>query len=112
MPMGKPVSSSAMVSHVDFLPTMASLFQAPQSARADWEGVDYSRIIRDPKAKPVQDYIAFSLGPKASEEQVFAAALRAWSLVHGLSMLILDEQVDRRAAEAMIDRVIGSDRAL
>lgn len=56
----KPVSSSAMVSHVDFLPTMASLFQAPQSARADWEGVDYSRIILDPKAKPVQDYIAFT----------------------------------------------------
>ena len=56
----KPVASSAMVSHVDFLPTMATLFQAPQSARADWEGIDYSRIILDPKAKPVQDYIAFT----------------------------------------------------
>jgi arylsulfatase A-like enzyme len=56
----KPVASSAMVSHVDFLPTMAGLFKAPQSARADWEGRDYSRLILDPKAKPVQDYIAFT----------------------------------------------------
>ena len=61
-------------------------------------------------ARLLQDYIAYSLGAKASEEQVFAAALRSWSLVHGLSMLILDEQVDRKAAEAMIDRVIGPDQ--
>lgn len=62
-------------------------------------------------ARLLQDYMAFSLGPKASEEQVFVAALQAWSLVHGLSMLILDEQVERKAAEAMIDRVIGPMRA-
>ena len=35
----------ALVSHVDFLPTLASLFAAPQSARATWEGKDYSRIV-------------------------------------------------------------------
>ena len=56
----KPVKSQAMVSHVDFLPTLASLFNAPQSARADWEGVDYSGIVLDPKKPGVQDYIAFT----------------------------------------------------
>jgi hypothetical protein len=39
---------------------MASLFKAPQSARADWEGVDYSKLILDPRKKGVQDYIAFT----------------------------------------------------
>jgi choline-sulfatase len=56
----KPVTSNAMVSHVDFLPTMANLFKAPRSARADWEGRDYSKIILDPKKKGVQDYVAFT----------------------------------------------------
>jgi arylsulfatase A-like enzyme len=56
----QPVRSPAMVSHVDFLPTLASLFQAPGSARADWEGKDYSRIVRDPAAAGVQDYIVFT----------------------------------------------------
>lgn len=58
-------------------------------------------------ASLLKDYVTLGLGAKASDEQVFAAALRAWSLVHGLAMLILDEQVDRKAAEAVIDRVIG-----
>lgn len=58
-------------------------------------------------ARLLRDYVARALGPKATQEQVFVAALRAWSTVHGLTMLILDEQVDRKTAEAMIDRVIG-----
>jgi AcrR family transcriptional regulator len=58
-------------------------------------------------ARLLRDYMAQALGAKAAEEQVFVGALRAWSLVHGLSMLILDQQVERKAAEAMIDRVIG-----
>ncbi|HEX7278293.1 MAG TPA: sulfatase-like hydrolase/transferase [Solirubrobacterales bacterium] len=57
----KPVSTDAMVSHVDFLPTLASLAKAPKSARADWQGVDYSRLVLQPKkAKPVQDYVVFT----------------------------------------------------
>jgi AcrR family transcriptional regulator len=58
-------------------------------------------------ARQLRDYMGHTLGPRASDEQKFVAALRAWSLVHGLAMLILDEQVDRKAGEAMIDRVIG-----
>lgn len=56
----KPHRSSALVSHVDFLPTIASLFSAPIAARANWQGIDYSRLVLDPSAKPVQDYIVFT----------------------------------------------------
>ena len=55
-----PRSSTALVSHVDFLPTIASLFNAPEAARADWQGVDYSQLVLDPSAPPVQDYIVFT----------------------------------------------------
>ena len=53
-------TSSAMVSHVDFLPTLASLFDAPKSARAKWQGRDYSKIVLDPKSKKVQKSIVFT----------------------------------------------------
>ena len=56
----KPRTSSALVSHVDFLPTLAGLFAAPSSAQADWTGVDYSDIVLSSKAKPVQDYVMFT----------------------------------------------------
>jgi arylsulfatase A-like enzyme len=56
----KPRKSDALVSHVDFLPTIASLFGAPKSARADWNGVDYSKQLLSAKAKPVQDYVVFT----------------------------------------------------
>jgi len=56
----KAQTSDAMVSHVDFLPTLASLFDVPEKARAKWEGVDYSKIVLNPKSKPVQKYIAFT----------------------------------------------------
>ena len=55
-----PRTSSALVSHVDFLPTIASLFRAPGSAVGAWQGVDYSHLILDPSAPPVQDYIVFT----------------------------------------------------
>ncbi|MFM9863694.1 MAG: TetR/AcrR family transcriptional regulator [Micropepsaceae bacterium] len=67
--------------------------------------------VESPEGSParlLRGYVAHALGPRASAEQVFVAALQAWSLVHGLSMLILDEQVERKAAEAMIDRVISN----
>jgi choline-sulfatase len=56
----QPRKSNALVSHVDFLPTLASLFAAPHSARADWQGVDYSRKILDPKSRSPQDYAVFT----------------------------------------------------
>jgi arylsulfatase A-like enzyme len=57
----KPLSTDALVSHVDFLPTLASLAAAPKSARANWQGEDYSKLVLRPKtAKPVQDYVVFT----------------------------------------------------
>jgi arylsulfatase A-like enzyme len=58
---GKHRVSDAMVSHVDFLPTMASLFNAPKSVHdRNWQGVDYSGVILHPDAPPPQDYIVFT----------------------------------------------------
>ncbi len=56
----EPAVSSAMVSHVDLLPTLSSLFQVPVSARENWQGVDYSSVVLDPKAPAMQDYIVFT----------------------------------------------------
>ncbi len=53
-------TNSALVSHVDFLPTMASLLAAPSGARSAWEGVDYSAIVLGASPKPVQDYVIFT----------------------------------------------------
>ncbi len=56
----RPRRSDALVSHVDFLPTIASLFGAPSSAQADWEGVDYSKIVLDPSTPSQQNYVVFT----------------------------------------------------
>jgi arylsulfatase A-like enzyme len=57
----RPQSSEALVSHVDLLPTLASLVKAPKSARAEWQGVDYSKVVLNPKtAADPQDYVVFT----------------------------------------------------
>lgn len=57
----RPVSSDALVSHVDMLPTLASLAGAPKSARSNWQGVDYSNIVLNHgRGKEPQDYVAFT----------------------------------------------------
>lgn len=61
-----PRITDAMVSHVDFLPTMASLFGA--TATAPWQGVDYSSVVMDPSTS-VQDYIVFTFDDFQSGQQ-------------------------------------------
>jgi choline-sulfatase len=56
----KPQTSRAMVSHVDLLPTLANLVNAPASARANWQGVDYSDHILQRLSPPPQDYVVFT----------------------------------------------------
>jgi choline-sulfatase len=57
----KPEKSAALVSHVDFLPTLASLVNAPASGRdSSWQGVDYSDQILKRAAKPPQNYTVFT----------------------------------------------------
>jgi arylsulfatase A-like enzyme len=53
-------TTKALVSHVDFLPTLASLFDAPANARSDWQGRDYSRLVLRKGARPVQNYVTFT----------------------------------------------------
>jgi arylsulfatase A-like enzyme len=53
-------SVNALVSHVDLLPTLAGLVDAPHSARAKWAGKDYSRLVLGRSTKPVQDHIVFT----------------------------------------------------
>ena len=55
-----PSISDALVSHVDFLPTLASVFGAPDAAKAEWAGRDYSRIVENPRARRIQDYTVFT----------------------------------------------------
>jgi arylsulfatase A-like enzyme len=56
----RPRRSAALVSHVDFLPTLASLVGAPAAARAAWQGVDYADQILSTSPKPPQDYTVFT----------------------------------------------------
>jgi choline-sulfatase len=56
-----PQKTEALVSHVDFLPTLASLAATPKSARANWQGVDYSKLVLHPSPRrSVQDYVVFT----------------------------------------------------
>jgi len=54
-------TSDALVSHVDLLPTLANLVGAPKSARRNWQGVDYSKLVLKPKrGGSVQNYVVFT----------------------------------------------------
>jgi choline-sulfatase len=56
----QPRKTSALVSHVDFLPTLASIADAPPAARADWQGVDYSHLLSNPRSRKRQRYVVFT----------------------------------------------------
>lgn len=56
----EPRQSDALVSHVDLLPTLATLIDAPAEARAAWQGIDVSSLLVDPAAEPVQEYVVFT----------------------------------------------------
>lgn len=53
------LQSDALVSHVDFVPTLASLVASP-TTNPSWQGRDYSALLLDPAAPGVQDYQLFT----------------------------------------------------
>ena len=53
-------TNHALVSHVDFLPTLASLLEAPAHARDSWQGIDYSDQILSRSPRPAQGYTVFT----------------------------------------------------
>jgi arylsulfatase A-like enzyme len=62
---GNAETSDELVSHVDFLPTLASLVGAPAEARNEkWQGIDYSSLITrrpgDNENFEGQEYIVFT----------------------------------------------------
>ena len=50
--------SNALVSHVDFLPTVAGLWGAPK--QSVWQGKDYSGIVKGTSMRPVQEHTVFT----------------------------------------------------
>jgi len=52
--------SNALVSHVDLVPTLASLVKAPAHAREDWQGVDSSKRVLGGGGKAPQNYTVFT----------------------------------------------------
>jgi AcrR family transcriptional regulator len=59
----------------------------------------------------LQHHVNEVTGPGANETDRRVLAYRAWSLVHGLAMLILDRQIDRDAGLALLDRIVSADSA-
>ena len=55
-----PQVNHAIVSHVDFLPTLASLLDVPPDARDNWQGIDYADQILSRTPRPSQDYTVFT----------------------------------------------------
>lgn len=57
----------------------------------------------------LRTHVAEKLGSSASEEQQRVLTYRAWALVHGLAMLILDRQIDREAGLKLLDQIVNTD---
>jgi choline-sulfatase len=55
-----PHTNHSIVSHVDFLPTLASLLDVAPAARDNWEGIDYADQILSRSPRPGQDYTVFT----------------------------------------------------
>jgi AcrR family transcriptional regulator len=57
----------------------------------------------------LHQHATLAAGRAADEDMVQILAYRAWSLVHGLAMLIIDRQISRKEGLAMIDKIVSSD---
>lgn len=92
--------------YVRFALDNPTLFRMMMTTRQAVDFLDMPEGRDNSALQLLRDNIA-SLAPEgASPEQRRIAALRAWSIVHGLAMLMLDNQVP--TDDTMIDAVIDS----
>ena len=105
----RPVQSDALVSHVDLVPTLASLAGTPNSAKANWQGVDYSDIVLNHgRGKEPQDYVAFTYddfqsgqahGPYPKEPRHLICVIeKRWKLAkyHDLEVKVKNGQIEEK----------------
>ncbi|MFM9105829.1 MAG: sulfatase-like hydrolase/transferase [Chloroflexota bacterium] len=58
LPAGK--RSDALVSHVDLLPTLASLIGVAEAGKLDWQGRDYAETVKNPEKLGPNEYVLFT----------------------------------------------------
>jgi AcrR family transcriptional regulator len=54
-------------------------------------------------------FVRTLLGKGAPDVEVRVVAYRAWSLVHGLAMLMLDKQIDQAEGMALLERIVSTE---
>ena len=90
--------------YVRFALSRPELFRLIFTARGHSPGREVS-----PPALLLAAQIESLAAPQTSRRARRAAALRAWSLVHGLAMLLIDGQIDAARADDLIGDVISAD---
>jgi AcrR family transcriptional regulator len=78
-------------------------------ASAHHAGPDLEHDPQGSAGWQLREHVAHLLGPDARAEQYRVLAYRAWALVHGLSMLILDQQIARGEGLKLLDAIVSSD---
>jgi AcrR family transcriptional regulator len=94
--------------YVHFALANPALFRLIFSYMSSDVGIDH-RAPEGSAGWMLQKGVAEVMGPTATSDNQFVGMLRAWSLVHGLSMLILDKQIDQATGVSLIDHVVSAD---
>jgi AcrR family transcriptional regulator len=94
--------------YVHFALANPALFRLIFSYMPSDVGIDH-RAPEGSAGWMLQKGVAEVMGPAATSDNQFVGMLRAWSLVHGLSMLILDKQIDQATGVSLIDHVVSAD---
>jgi AcrR family transcriptional regulator len=103
---GRPGFDAVGRAYVRFALDNPTLFRMMMTTRPAVDFLDIQPDRDNSALQLLRENIAALVPAGASQEQRRIAALRAWSIVHGLAMLMLDNQVP--VDEAVIDAVIDS----
>jgi AcrR family transcriptional regulator len=74
--------------------------------------IGHSDLRDDPEGSAgwlLHQHATSAAATSTDPEMARVLAYRAWSLVHGLAMLILDKQIGRQEGLAMIDKIVSAD---